>query len=41
MAGRIDLAVAYIAPPMVGVNCRELFIEELFLIAPAGTKLQK
>ena len=41
MTGRIDVALAYTALPMVGVNCRELFIEELFLVAPAGTKLQK
>ena len=41
MTGRIDLALAYTAPPMTGVNCRELFIEELAVVAPASLKLSK
>ncbi|MGI4810731.1 MAG: LysR substrate-binding domain-containing protein [Janthinobacterium lividum] len=41
MTGRIDLALAYTAPPMTGVNCRELFIEELVLVAPASLKIRK
>ena len=41
MTGRIDLALAYTAPPMIGVNCRELFIEELVLVAPASLKIRK
>ncbi len=41
MTSRIDLALAYTAAPMAGVNCRELFIEEMFLVTAAGTKLQK
>ncbi len=38
MTGRIDVALAYTAPPMAGVTCRELFIEELFVVAAPGTK---
>lgn len=41
MTGRIDIALAYTAPPMKGVNCRELFIEELVVVAPANVKLRK
>ena len=41
MTGRIDLALAYTAPPMMGVNCRELFIEELAVVAPANLKTRK
>lgn len=41
MTGRIDIALAYTAPPMTGVNCRELFIEELVMVAPASIKLRK
>ena len=41
MTGRIDIALAYTAPPMTGVNCRELFIEELVVVAPANVKLRK
>ena len=40
MTGRIDLALAYTAPPMTGVVCRELFIEELVVVAPASIKLK-
>jgi LysR family nitrogen assimilation transcriptional regulator len=39
MTGRIDLALAYTAPPMAGVNCREQFIEELSLIARPDARL--
>ena len=39
MTGRIDLALAYTAPPIAGVRCQELFIEELFLVAPANGAL--
>jgi LysR family nitrogen assimilation transcriptional regulator len=41
MTGRIDLALAYTAPPMTGVNCRELFIEELVVVAPASIRVRK
>ena len=41
MTGRIDLALAYTAPPMTGVNCRELFIEELVVVAPASARIRK
>ena len=41
MTGRIDIALAYTAPPMTGVNCRELFIEELVIVAPANIKLRR
>lgn len=41
MTGRIDLALAYTAPPMTGIICRELFIEELVVVAPASIKLRK
>lgn len=36
MTGRIDLALAYTAPPIVGVHCHELFIEELFVVTSAN-----
>ena len=41
MTGRIDIALAYTAPPMTGINCRELFIEELVVVAPANIKFRK
>ena len=41
MTGRIDIALAYTAPPMAGINCREMFIEELVVVAPANIKLRK
>lgn len=41
MTGRIDVALAYSAPPMAGVTCQELFIEELFLVAPANVTFPK
>lgn len=40
MTGRIDLAVVYTAPPVLGVNSIELFIEELAVVAPAGVELR-
>lgn len=40
MTGRIDLALAYTVPPMAGVNTTELFIEELFVAAPADMGLR-
>lgn len=39
MTGRIDLALAYTAPPMQGLACRDLFIEELFVIAPPSVAI--
>ena len=39
MTGRIDLALAYTAPPVMGLNCRELFIEELSVVAPTNLAL--
>lgn len=36
MTGRIDLALAYTVAPMAGVACRDLFTEELVLVAPKG-----
>jgi LysR family nitrogen assimilation transcriptional regulator len=36
MTGRIDLALAYTAPPLRGVTSEDLFIEELFLMCPEG-----
>lgn len=40
MTGRIDLALAYTTSPLMGVNCRELFIEELAAIVPPGRDLR-
>lgn len=34
MTGRIDLALAYTTAPMAGVNRRDLFTEELVVVAP-------
>ena len=41
MTGRIDIALAYMAPPVPGLNCRELFIEELVVVAPASMELRR
>ncbi len=39
MTGRIDLALAYTAPPLAGVNRSELFVEQLVVAAPPAIKL--
>jgi LysR family transcriptional regulator, nitrogen assimilation regulatory protein len=39
MNGRMDMALIYSAGPMKGVRFTPLLFEELFLIAPPGTKL--
>lgn len=41
MTGRIDLALAYTAPPIAGVNSRALFAEELFVVAPPDDRLSR